>query len=65
MAAIGVPAVLLVTVLIVMIVTLTSSIKCRPTPATSGSAARSAAPLLPGGANVAGCQTSTKTGARG
>jgi hypothetical protein len=64
-AAIAVPAVLLVTVLIVMFVTLTSSIKCRPAPATSGTAARSSAPLLPGNASLAACQQSTKTGARG
>jgi hypothetical protein len=65
-AAVAVPAVLLVTVLIVMFVTLTSSIKCRPAAAGSGStAARSAAPLVPGNASLAGCPQSTKTGARG
>ncbi|HEY3977191.1 MAG TPA: hypothetical protein VGM79_07960 [Streptosporangiaceae bacterium] len=62
-AAIGVPAVLLVTVLIVMFVTLTSSIKCRPAPATSGSgsAAPSAAPVIPGSASVAGCRLPMRT----
>ena len=62
-AAIGVPAVLLVTVLIVMFVTLTSSIKCRPAPATSGSrsAAPAAAPVMPGSASVAACAQSMKT----
>jgi hypothetical protein len=64
-AAIGVPAVLLVTVLIVMFVTLTSSIKCRPATATSGSAARSAAPLVPGAGSVSSCPQSAKTGAGG
>jgi hypothetical protein len=62
-AAIGVPAVLLMTVLIVMFVTLTSSIKCRPAPATSGagSAAPTAAPAMPGSAAVAACQRSMRT----
>jgi hypothetical protein len=62
-AAIGVPAVLLVTVLIVMFVTLTSSIKCRPAPASSGarSAAPTAAPVMPGSASVAACEQSVKT----
>jgi hypothetical protein len=62
-AAIGVPAVLLVTVLIVMFVTLTSSIKCRPAPATSGSgsAAPSAAPVIPGSASVARCRLPMRT----
>jgi len=64
-AAIAVPAALLVTVLIVMFVTLTSTIKCRPAPATSGTTARSAAPVLPGNASLAACRQSTKTGARG
>jgi hypothetical protein len=64
-AAIGVPAVLLVTVLIVMFVTLTSSIKCRPASAASGSAARSAAPLVPGTASLSSCPQAAKTGAGG
>ena len=61
-AAIAVPVALLATLLILMIVTLTSSIKCRPASTASGSAARSSAPLLPGNAGVAGCQQSTGTG---
>jgi hypothetical protein len=64
-AAIAVPAALLVTVLIVMFATLTSTIKCRPAPATSGTAARSAAPLMPGNASLAACRQSARTGARG
>jgi hypothetical protein len=53
------------TVLIVMFVTLTSSIKCRPAPATSGTAARSAAPLVPGSPGLPGCSQATRTAARG
>jgi hypothetical protein len=64
-AAIGVPAVLLVTVLIVMVVTLTSSIKCRPAPASAGTTARTSAPVMPGNGSLAICQQSTKSGARG
>jgi hypothetical protein len=64
-AAIGVPAVLLVTVLVVMVVTLTSSMKCRPAPASSGTTARTSAPVMPGNGSLAACQQSTKTGASG
>jgi hypothetical protein len=64
-AAVAVPAVLLVTVLVVMVVTLTSSIKCRPAPAGAGTAARTAAPVMPGNGSLVACQQPTKTGARG
>jgi hypothetical protein len=62
-AAITVPAVLLVTVLIVMFVTLTSSIKCRPASATS--AARTSAPLIPGNGTLSSCRQSTGTARSG
>jgi hypothetical protein len=60
-AAIAVPAVLLVTVLMVVFFGLTSGLKCRPATAGARTAARSSALVVPGGAGPAGCSPATGT----
>jgi hypothetical protein len=58
--AISVPAVLLVTMLMVLFFTLTAGIKCRPAPGTDKTSAHSAL-VVAGGASLASCQQSTGT----
>jgi hypothetical protein len=60
-AAIAVPAVLLVTVLMVMFFGLTSGLKCRPATAGARTVARSSALVVPGGNSLAGCRPATGT----
>jgi hypothetical protein len=60
-AAIAVPAVLLVTVLMVMFFGLTSGLKCRAATAGARTAARSSALVVPGGNSLAGCRPATGT----
>jgi hypothetical protein len=60
-AVIAVPAVLLVTVLMVMFFGLTSGLKCRPAPAAGRTAARSSALVAPGGTSLGGCPSTTGT----
>jgi hypothetical protein len=65
-AAIAVPIVLLVTMLMVVF-GLTSGLKCRPAPAAARTAARSSALVMPGRTGLAGCRTTgtAKTAAGG
>jgi hypothetical protein len=58
-AAIAVPALLLVTVLMVVYFGLTAGLKCRPAPAGGPAAARSSAQLTAGGTGRAGCTPTT------
>jgi hypothetical protein len=58
--AITVPAVLLVTMLIVLFFTLTTGIKCQPAPGADKTSAHSAL-VVAGGASLASCQQSTGT----
>jgi hypothetical protein len=58
--AISVPAVLLVTMLMVLFFTLAAGMKCRPAPGAEKTTARSAL-VVAGGAGLASCQQSTGT----
>jgi hypothetical protein len=58
--AITLPAVLLVTMLIVLFFTLTAGIKCQPAPGADKTSAHSAL-VVAGGASLASCQQSTGT----
>jgi hypothetical protein len=57
-AAITLPAVLLVTMLMVLFFTLSGGMRCRPAPGTSGRTTAQSAVVAAGGAALASCQSS-------
>jgi hypothetical protein len=61
MAAIAIPVLLLVTVIVVMFFGLSSAMKCSPGTTSARTGSSSTALTVPGGASLAGCQQSAGT----
>jgi hypothetical protein len=61
MAAIAIPVLLLVTVIVVMFFGLSSATKCSPETTSARTGSSSTALTVPGGASLAGCQQSAGT----